>query len=84
MGSKFNHPGNYDVGYFSQCESDSGHFPAIFNGKEYHQGDPNPPKGHKAPPTRNCKYWQSLKMGRNAKVIPYRRSFFDDFDASEI
>lgn len=78
MGAQFNHPGNYDIGYFDECDADSGEWPAWYNGKEWHQGDSYTPAAHPAGKRYNCKQYNKLSEGNSAKVIPYRRSIYDD------
>lgn len=73
MGSQFNHPGNYAKGSFDNCDSDSGHFPAIFKGSTFHQGDKKTPSGHKAAKVSNCAAVKTVKNGP-AKQTPYRRA----------
>lgn len=73
MGSQFNHPGNYSIGSFDDCEAESGHFPAIFNGKEFHQGDKPIPKPHKPGKTFNCHKVDPPKNDL-AEKLPYRRA----------
>ncbi|UZJ52291.1 hypothetical protein CBS101457_001611 [Exobasidium rhododendri] len=84
MGSRFNHPGDYSEGSFTNCLSDSGHFPAYFKGKEFHQGDTPVPTGHKPARTYNCRSYNGINGGM-AKVLPYRRSepMRDDFEDVE-
>ena len=84
MGSQFNHPGDYSEGSFSNCDSESGHYPNVFKGKEFHQGDKPVPKGHKAAKTTNCRSYKGIKSGM-AKKLPYRRSepVRDDFEDVE-
>jgi hypothetical protein len=81
MGSKFNHPGDYSAGSFTNCQSASGPFPAYFNGTEYHQGDLPQPEAHKPARTWNCHSFGGIKGGMVRK-LPYRRRWEpaqDDF-----
>lgn len=73
MGSQFNHPGSYQKGTFDNCDSDSGHFPNVFRGSTFHQGDAKTPNGHKPAATFNCRPFKTVKNGP-AKQTPYRRS----------
>lgn len=76
MGSQFNHPGNYDAGSFDNCDADPGHFPAVFKGKTFHQGDKPTPKPHKPGKTYNCTKVAGVHPGA-AKHTPYRRAAAD-------
>jgi hypothetical protein len=85
MGSQFNHPGDYTDGTFTACLSESGKFPAYFNGTEWRQGQKPVPKGHKAARTYNCRSFSGIRGGM-AKQLPYRRSEpqrADDFEDIE-
>lgn len=56
--------------------SASGPFPNVFNGKEFHQGDPYTPEAHKPAPRWGCsKPRANIRMGIGAKVTPYRRAY---------
>ncbi|MCO5590148.1 hypothetical protein L7F22_044117 [Adiantum nelumboides] len=77
MGSQFNHPGNYDLGYFDNCEAESGEFPLIYNGKPFQQGDKPIPKAHKPGKRFNC-HRVNPPRSKPPRNFPYRRSIFDD------
>ncbi|PWN36848.1 uncharacterized protein FA14DRAFT_183227 [Meira miltonrushii] len=76
-GSRFNHPGNYDLGYYDNCEAESGQFPLIYNGKPFQQGDKPIPKAHKPGRRFNCRRVSPPKS-LPARKFPYRRSMDDD------
>lgn len=73
MGSQFNHPGSYKKGSFDNCDANSGHFPAVFKGSTFHQGDKKTPSGHKPGASSNCQPVKTVKNGPAAQT-PYRRS----------
>lgn len=84
MGAQWNHPGNYGSG-FSNCEGLSGHYPGVYSGSTFYQGQANTPGPHKAGKSSNCHSYATISNG-GAKVTPYRRMVsqpFGDFDDEE-
>ncbi|WFC97848.1 hypothetical protein MYAM1_000568 [Malassezia yamatoensis] len=69
MGSYFNEPGNYRKGSFEDCDAEPGHFPGVFHGSTFYQGNGHTPDAHKPGASSNCKSFSSVSNGRAVQPL---------------
>ncbi|WFD01975.1 hypothetical protein MOBT1_000656 [Malassezia obtusa] len=69
MGSYFNEPGNYQAGSFEDCDAEAGHFPGIYRGSTFWQGQNHTPGPHKPGKSSNCKSFGSVSNGRAVQPL---------------
>ncbi|KAG8988127.1 hypothetical protein FRB94_001834 [Tulasnella sp. JGI-2019a] len=68
MACEWNMPGNYDPGYFEDCEGDSGAPMGVYGTSTFHQGQPATPAAHPAPASSNCVRVASVTPGSIAST----------------
>lgn len=69
MGSYFNEPGRYEAGSFENCDADPGHFPGVYHGSTFWQGQDHTPGPHKPGSSSNCHSYSSVSNGYAVKPL---------------
>ena len=69
MGSYFNEPGRYAAGSFENCDADPGHFPGVYHGSTFWQGQDHTPAPHKPGSSSNCHSYSSVSNGYAVKPL---------------
>ncbi|KAH8917303.1 hypothetical protein BT69DRAFT_1339278 [Atractiella rhizophila] len=72
MGSEWNDPGNYDVGYFDKCQGSDPLTPGVYGTSTFHQGDKTTPAAHPTTKTYSCTTTTSIAGSAYPKKREYR------------